>query len=245
MIKSPYRQILRFFWRVIFGFVWWDVILPKAGLRGVSRHTRAERMRKAAVAFRALAIRMGGVLIKVGQFLSARLDVLPREITGELSGLLDEVGAESLEDIRGVIEAEFGVPLRQRFDDFSPTPMASASIGQVHRARLCRSAEGVDPGPAVVVKVQRPHIHEIVDADLAAIRVAGGWLTSFAFVRKHVNVRGLIEEFSRTLYEVIDYLHEGMNAERFAENFKDRPEVRVPNVVWSHTSRRGSGETHG
>jgi predicted unusual protein kinase regulating ubiquinone biosynthesis (AarF/ABC1/UbiB family) len=89
-----------------------------------------------------------------------------------------------------------------------------------------------------VVKVQRPHIQEIVEADLAAIRVAGRWLQRFKSVRRHVNASALIEEFSRSLYEEIDYLREGKNAERFAQNFKELPDVVVPSVVWSHTTRR-------
>jgi predicted unusual protein kinase regulating ubiquinone biosynthesis (AarF/ABC1/UbiB family) len=227
---------MRYFTSIMLNELWWDFLLPRIGLGVISRRTRAARMRRIAVSFRGLAIRMGGVLIKVGQFLSSRLDVLPREITGELAGLQDEVGAESFDAIRGVVEAEFGMPLAGKFLDFEPVPVASASIGQAHRARLC--ADGQGPCPQVIVKVQRPRIQEIVDADLAAIRVAGGWLQRLKSVRRHVNVPALIEEFSRSLYEEIDYLHEGKNAERFAANFKDRPEVVVPSVHWSHTTRR-------
>ncbi len=238
MYRSRYRRILRFFARVMLGVVWWDIVLPKVGLRGLSRRTMPERMRRAAAAFRRLAVSMGGVLIKVGQFLSARLDVLPREVTGELAGLQDEVGAERFEEIRAMIEAELGRPLEQSFVDFHPVPIASASIGQVHAARLCRTTPSGEPCPAVVVKVQRPHIEEIVEADLAAIRVAGGWLARFRSVRRHANVDALIEEFSRSLREEIDYLHEGKNAERFAASFRADPGVLVPGVIWSHTTRR-------
>jgi len=229
---------MRFFTGVMIRELAWDFLLPKIGLGAISRRTRPARMRRIAARFRALAVRMGGVLIKVGQFLSSRLDVLPREITSELAGLQDEVGAESFEAIRGAIESEFGMPLERKFLEFEPLPMASASIGQVHRARLCVvSADGA-PCPPVVVKVQRPRIQEIVEADLAAIRVAGGWLQRLKSVRRRVNVPALIEEFSRALYEEIDYLHEGKNAERFAANFAGRPEVVVPAVVWSHTTKR-------
>ena len=183
-------------------------------------------------------MRQGGVLIKVGQFLSARLDVMPREVTSEFADLQDEVGAERFEDIRRVIEEEYGEPLERRFVEFDPVPMASASIGQVHSARICNATPGGAPCPPVVVKVQRPRIQQIVEADLAAIRVAGGWLQRMESVRRHVHLPGLIDEFSRTLFEEIDYVQEGKNAERFAANFKGRDEVRVPDVVWSHTTRR-------
>ncbi len=238
MLKSRYRRILRFFTAVMFRVVWWDVVLPRIGLRGLSVRTRPRRLRKIAVSFRGLAVRQGGVLIKVGQFLSARLDVMPREVTSELADLQDEVGAESFEDIRRVIEEEFGEPLENRFAEFDPVPVASASIGQVHSARTCRTDQHGTPCPPVVVKVQRPRIQQIVEADLAAIRVAGGWLQRMESIRRHVHLPALIDEFSRTLFEEIDYVQEGKNAERFAANFKGQDEVRVPGVVWSHTTRR-------
>jgi predicted unusual protein kinase regulating ubiquinone biosynthesis (AarF/ABC1/UbiB family) len=238
MLKSRYRRVLRFFSRLLLRQLWWELILPKAGFRRLVERRRPERLRRAASAFRALAVRMGGVLIKVGQFLSSRLDVLPREITTELAGLQDEVGAESFEEIRGVIEAEFGLSLEQKYAEFNPLPMASASIGQVHYARLCASTPDGQPCPPVVVKVQRPRIRQIVEADLAAIRVVGGWLARFKSVRRRADVPALIEEFGRALYEEIDYLHEGKNAELFAQKFKDRPEVQVPAVIWSHTTLR-------
>jgi predicted unusual protein kinase regulating ubiquinone biosynthesis (AarF/ABC1/UbiB family) len=229
---------MRFFARVMVSELWWDVILPKAGLGIVARRTRKERMRRIAVRYRTLAIRMGGVLIKVGQFMSARLDVMPREITSELAGLQDEVGAESFEAIRREMETEFGCRLEAKFLEFDTVPLASASIGQVHRARLREDGTGEPPRPPVVVKVQRPDIQRIVEADLAAIRTAGTWLRRFKSVRRHANVPGLIDEFSRSLFEELDYLNEGKNAERFAHNFAGQPEVVVPRVIWSHTTKR-------
>ena len=229
---------MRFFTWIMVKELWWDFFIPKIGLGALARRTRSARMRRIAASFRTLAIRTGGVLIKVGQFLSSRVDVLPREITAELAGLQDEVGAESFEAIRKEIEAEFGMPLARKFLDFDPVPVASASIGQVHRAWLPSETTGGAASPPVVVKVQRPRIQEIVEADLAAIRVAGGWLQRLKTVRRFANVPALIDEFSRSLYEEIDYLREGKNAERFAENFSERPEVVVPKVIWSHTTRR-------
>jgi predicted unusual protein kinase regulating ubiquinone biosynthesis (AarF/ABC1/UbiB family) len=237
MRKSRYRKIMRFFMGVMVSVLAWDVVLPRVGLGILSRRTRKTRMRRIAVGYRDLAVRMGGVLIKVGQFLSSRLDVMPREITSELAGLQDEVGSESFAAILGVVEAEFGGPLASRFCEFDPVPVASASIGQVHRARLCTETGGTQ-SPPVVVKVQRPEIQKIVEADLAAVRAAGAWLQRFRSVRRHADVPGLIEEFSRSLFEELDYVHEGKNAERFAANFADRAEVVVPGVVWSHTTRR-------
>jgi predicted unusual protein kinase regulating ubiquinone biosynthesis (AarF/ABC1/UbiB family) len=134
MLKARYRQILWFFSRILLSVIFWDMFLPRIGLRRLSRRTRPERLKRIAHNFRTQAVHMGGVMIKVGQFLSARLDVLPREITDELTGLQDEVQAETYADIRRVAEAELGASLAERYLSFETTPMASASIGQVHRA---------------------------------------------------------------------------------------------------------------
>ncbi len=238
MYRRRYYRILLFFARAFLNIIWWDIVLSRLGFRQKARSNRARRMVAFAQRFRKLAVQMGGVMIKVGQFLSARLDVLPREITDELAGLQDEVAAEPFEPIRALIEAEFGMPLDQKFSDFNPEPMASASIGQVYYAHLCSTqADGV-PCPAVVVKVQRPRIEEIIRIDLSAIRIVGRWMRRYKPIRKRADVSKLIAEFSRSLYEEIDYLNEGKNAERFAENFKDQAGVRVPDVIWSHTTRR-------
>ena len=237
MIQWRYRRILWFFGRVILSIIGWDVILPKLGLGGWSQRTRTERLRRIAARFRGLAVQMGGVMIKVGQFLSARLDVLPREITDELAGLQDEVRPETFEAMRGVIEAELNAPLESRFASFEAEPLASASIGQVHRARLGDSASD-GANQLIVVKVQRPNIQEIVETDLSALRVVSQWVNYYPPIRKRANVPALLAEFSRSLYEEIDYLHEGSNGETFAANFADRPDIRVPRIFWSHTTRR-------
>lgn len=238
MYRRRYYRILFFFARTILAFIWWEMILPRLGFRRLTRRTRENRLQDIARRFRLLAVRMGGVMIKVGQFFSARLDVLPRIITDELAGLQDEVKAEPFEPIRALIEAEFGMPLDQKFSDFDQEPIASASIGQVYSAHLCSTQEDGTPCPSVVVKVQRPHIEEIINIDLSAIRIVGNWLKHYKPIRKRANVARLIEEFSSSLYEEIDYLREGKNAETFAENFKDLPDVQVPRVIWSHTTKR-------
>lgn len=210
-------------------------------MRELSRRTRPERLQRMAAQFRGLAIQMGGVMIKVGQFLSARLDVLPPEIINELAGLQDEVQAEPFESIRQVLEAEMGCALEEKFTAFEPAPLASASIGQVHRA-LVRTGEQAAPDtytfPPVVVKVQRSNIQAIVDTDLAALRVVSRWVNYYPPIRRRADMPALMEEFSHTLYEEIDYLNEGKNAVLFADNFRGRPLVRVPRVLWSLTTRR-------
>jgi len=238
VLRSRYRRIVFFFARAILNIIYWDLVLPRLGLRGWSRRTRQQRLHRIAADFRHLAIQMGGVLIKVGQFLSARVDVLPEEITTELAGLQDEVPAEDFADIRRVAEAELGAPLSEGFASFDATPLAAASLGQVHRAQLHPDDIGEGQKADVVVKIQRPNIETIIATDLAALRTIGGWLQHYRPIHQRADVPALLNEFSRTLYDEIDYLAEGRNAETFAANFRNRPEVSIPYVVWSHTTRR-------
>ena len=236
MYRARYRRILWFFGSTLLSFAWWDLFLPRLGLRRLAQGSRSRRLRRFATDFRQLAVQMGGVMIKVGQFLSARLDVLPLEVTEELSGLQDEDRPETFEAIRTVVEAEFHLPLSEKFSEFNPIPVASASIGQVHSARL-RLPGGAASSP-VMVKVQRPRIEALVATDLAALRVVGGWLHRYPPIHKRANMPALLEEFTHSLYEEMDYLAEGKNAEVFAANFGGREDVRVPQVYWSHTTRR-------
>jgi predicted unusual protein kinase regulating ubiquinone biosynthesis (AarF/ABC1/UbiB family) len=237
LLRARYRRIMTFFTGVAINFIFWEVLLPRIGMRALARRTRSNRYRQTAAKFRSLAIRMGGVMIKVGQFLSARLDVLPAEITDELAGLQDEVPAEQFDDICKQAETELGAPLHEKYESFDEIPLAAASLGQVHRARLCVSDAGGDYCN-VVVKIQRPFIEQLIEVDLSALRQVGRWLEKYPPVAKRVDVPSLIEEFSSSIHEEVDYLAEGRNAEIFGENFKDVPRVHVPRVVWTHTSRR-------
>jgi predicted unusual protein kinase regulating ubiquinone biosynthesis (AarF/ABC1/UbiB family) len=237
-LRIRYWRIMFFFTGAAADFIFWELILPHIGLRALARRTRPRRLRRIAADFRALAIRMGGLMIKVGQFLSSRLDVLPPEITQELGGLQDEVPPEKFEDIRRIAEAEWKSPLNAKFASFEEQPLAAASLGQVHRARLCAEPDGDRAFCEVVVKVQRPDIDRLVEVDLSALRQAGRWLERYPPIRRRADVRALIEEFAATVHEEVDYLAEGRNAEIFSGYFKDDPAVRVPRVVWSHTTRR-------
>lgn len=235
-LRGRYIRILSFFAGVIARFILWEIIIRHLGLRGWVRRTRGERFRREAVRFRALAIRMGGVMIKVGQFLSSRLDVLPPEVTDELANLQDEVPAEDFEGIRALAEAELGTSLTEAFASFELEPLAAASLGQVHRARL--KSQQVSEFQDVVVKIQRPNIASIVDVDLSALRRVGSWLMRYRPIREHADVPALLKEFSATLYEEIDYEQEADNAEIFYQNFVDDPDVHVPRIVRALSTRR-------
>ncbi|MCR8670192.1 AarF/ABC1/UbiB kinase family protein [Agrococcus sp. HG114] len=237
-IRARYRRILRFAARHLLLMWWFELLLPRLGLGAVSARGRSARLRRTARRFHVLAVELGGLMIKVGQFMSSRLDVLPPEITRELEGLQDEAPAVPFEQIRALAEAELGMPLERAFSWFEPEPLAAASLGQAHRARLS-ALDASDTGFAdAVVKVQRPGIERIVEVDLAALRRVARWLSHVAVVARRVDMPRLIEEFAVTSLAEVDYLHEAASAERFAEAFADDPHVVVPQVVWERTTRR-------
>ncbi|KJL36780.1 MAG: ABC transporter [Microbacterium sp.] len=236
--RARYRRILWFAARQLARTWWFELFLPRVGLERLAARGRAERMRRFARRFHDLAVDLGGLMIKVGQFMSSRLDVLPPEITKELEGLQDEVPAVPFVDIRALAEAELGVPLDAAFAWVDEVPVAAASLGQAHRARLAGAVADDIGLTDVVVKVQRPGIDRIVDVDLAALRRVGRWLSHVRIVSDRVDMPHLVEEFAATSLEEIDYLHEAASAERFAENFADDPRVATPEVVWERTTRR-------
>jgi predicted unusual protein kinase regulating ubiquinone biosynthesis (AarF/ABC1/UbiB family) len=176
---------------------------------------------------------MGGVMIKLGQFLSTRADVLPQEITNELSGLQDEVPAEPFKAIRPILEQEYGAPIQEIFQQFARKPLAAASLGQVHRAILQETDARKAGFKSVVVKIQRPDIDRIVEIDLAALKRVAGWVQKYRSISRRADIPALFREFAKTLYEEIDYQAEAKNAEIFAKNFCERPGVCIPRVVWA------------
>jgi len=236
--RARYRRILRFAALSLAQTWWYDLFLPRVGLARPAARSRSARMQRVARRFHALAVDLGGLMIKVGQFMSSRLDVLPPEITKELEGLQDEVPPVPFADIRAAAEAQLGMPLERAYAWFDETPVAAASLGQAHRARLTPADATLSGFGAVVVKVQRPGIDEIVDVDLAALRRVAGWLSRVRLVSDRVDAPALAEEFAATSREEIDYLHEAQNAERFGADVADDPAVAVPEVVWERSTRK-------
>ncbi len=236
--RARYRRIMRFSAAALAQTWWFELVLPRLGLRRLAARSRPKRVQRIARSFYLLAADLGGLMIKVGQFLSSRLDILPPEITRELEGLQDEVEPEMFESIRQQTEAELGMPLEQAYAFFEPVPIAAASLGQAHRARLTAGIAADVGFENVVVKVQRPGIESIVAVDLAALRRVAGWLSKVKIVSSRADAPALVEEFAATSLEEIDYLHEAASAERFAEDFADDRRFGAPVIVWDRSALR-------
>lgn len=236
--KRRFRRITLFSASVIAGIIFWDLLMVRVwGVRGYVQRTRSDRYRKQSRRFRELAVDMGGVLIKLGQFLSTRVDILPQEITDELLGLQDEVPPVPLDRVREVVYRELGNP-SEHFAEVQTEPMAAASLGQTHRAWLLPDNEGEERGAAVVIKVQRPDIESIVTTDLEALRVVARWVMRYRPIRRRANVPALMEEFAETLWEELDYESEADNAARFRTMFAGSDAVHVPDFYPELCTRR-------
>ncbi|MBN1286529.1 MAG: AarF/ABC1/UbiB kinase family protein [Anaerolineae bacterium] len=196
--------------------------------KGFAARGREARLAQWSREFRNLAVAITGVMIKLGQFIGARADVLPAAITDQLADLHDEVKPERWQDILAVIEQELG-PVEAVFAWISETPEGAASIGQVHRAQLLN-------GERVVIKVQRPGIEQVVRTDLAALDVVARIAMRWQFIARRMDLPLLLDEFARVLWEELDYIHEAKNAALFAQNFADDPGVYVPFTYPEHTT---------
>lgn len=181
--------------------------------------------------FRHTAVKLGGLLIKLGQFFSTRVDILPQDSIRELSGLQDEVEAVPFQDIRHVAETEFSRPLEEIYTSVEEMPLASASLGQVHCAVL-RNGEGA------AIKILRPGIEQLVDIDLKAVRRFIDFLKLFTDLERSIDIDAIYLEFSDTLRAELDYVKEGHNAETIGANFADDPDVIVPRIYWEYTTQR-------
>lgn len=237
-LKARYRRIMRFATKALIQSWFFELALPQIGLTKFAGRGRIKRVKKLAREFHSLAADLGGLMIKLGQFLSSRLDVLPEEITKELEGLQDEVNPEPIAAIRTQLETELGLPLEDAFVSFELEPIAAASLGQAHRAKLSESLAREAGFEDVVVKVLRPGIEKIVEVDIRALRRVGKILTRVRLVARRADVPKLVAEFAQTCYEEIDYLNEARNLIRFSENFTNDPRVGTPLIVWERTSRR-------
>ena len=184
--------------------------------------------KKNASLIRVKAIEMKGVMIKVGQFLSSRIDFLPDEYISELSQLQDQVPPHDYGEITRQIIDAFGTTPEDIFSDFDEKPIAAASLGQVHRAVLKN-------GQKAAVKIQYPGIEKIIETD---IKMFGILIKLLGGRYGRINLKILHEEFSRIVRSELDYIQEGKNAERFARNFAQDERVIIPSVQWDYTREK-------
>lgn len=194
----------------------------------LARQARLNRLHaKNARMLRERMVEMKGVLIKIGQFMSSRVDILPQEYTDELSKLQDQVPPTPFGEIARRVTEELG-PMERIFSSFDPEPIASASLGQVHKACL-------RDGDCIVIKVQYPGIEEVIAADIRTLKFV---IRILRLLFRQINLDVIYTEFSRIIQEELDYLHEGKNAETFARNFANNPRIRIPVVYWPYTTQR-------
>lgn len=198
---------------------------------GVTPEKRAQRRRRIAIWVREQLLDLGPTFIKVGQLFSTRADIFPAEYVEELAKLQDQVPAFGLDQVAQIIETDLGKPIDKLFLNFEPTPLAAASLGQVHRAEL-------PTGEAVVVKVQRPGLRQLFQIDLAIVKDIARYFQNHPRWGPGRDWLGIYEECARILYEEIDYLNEGRNADEFRRNFRNVTWLKVPRVYWRYCSRR-------
>jgi predicted unusual protein kinase regulating ubiquinone biosynthesis (AarF/ABC1/UbiB family) len=184
------------------------------------------------IAFRKTAVQLGVLMIKLGQFLSSRADLLPQRALDVLSSLQDEVPPAPFGHVVSVIESELHQPINTLFSSIESEATAAASLGQVHKAVLATT------GQDVAVKVQRPDIARLVNMDLGTIRFVIWVISRFVNTSEFIDLAAFYREFRRTIFEEIDYVQEAANARRFADIFRDWPSIRIPKVIDGYVSRR-------
>lgn len=212
-------QVTLLFTGFVFGLKWDD-------WRGVADRNKFKR----AAQIRQILTQLGPTFIKVGQALSTRPDLIRQDYLDELIKLQDQLPPFPTEHAFRIIETELDADIDEIFAQISTTPVAAASLGQVYRAHL-------KTGEEVAVKVQRPNLLPTLTLDLYIMRWAAGWLAPWLPLNLGHDLTLIVDEFGTKLFEEIDYLNEGRNAEKFATNFRNDPSVKVPSIYWRYTSQ--------
>ncbi|WP_165423604.1 ABC1 kinase family protein [Ktedonosporobacter rubrisoli] len=236
---NRFSQFVRFF-RVSRLLLWTIWVIYRERQRVVRARERGnyqvqpnvEVLIEVLTAFRHTAIKLGVLMIKLGQFLSSRADLLPERALTVLSTLQDEVPPEPFEHVVSVIESEFGRPVEEIFSSLERKCTAAASLGQVHKAVLASTGE------TVAVKVQRPNIDSLVIMDLSTLKFVIWVINRLVDTSDFIDLMGVYNEFRRTTYEEIDFVREASNAKRFKEMFQDDPTIYIPTIHEEYVTRR-------
>ncbi|NBD33641.1 MAG: AarF/ABC1/UbiB kinase family protein [Cyanobacteria bacterium] len=222
--QSPFlvmRRLLTLIW-VLGGFFLRLKIDQWRGAEEKNKYRRAKELRE-------LLTKLGPTYIKVGQALSTRPDLVRKDFLEELTKLQDQLPPFDSAIAFQIIEQELQRPIKEIYREISPQPVAAASLGQVYRAVL-------HSGEEVAVKVQRPNLEPILTLDLYIMRWGVTKIKSFLPINLGHDLTLIIDEFGTKLFEEIDYLNEGQNAEKFAVNFQNEPTVKVPKIYWDYSS---------
>ncbi|NEQ56475.1 MAG: AarF/ABC1/UbiB kinase family protein [Moorea sp. SIO4A1] len=227
--QRRFIDIWRFVLTLITG-LWLDG-KPWSYRGGYTEQKHAYRRKTQAIWIRDTFLDLGPTFIKVGQLFSTRADLFPSEYVEELSKLQDRVPAFSYEQVEQIIQEDLGKPIKELFSAFDPIPLAAASLGQVHKAQL-RSGE------EVAIKVQRPGLKKLFTIDLKILKGIAYYFQNHPDWGRGRDWSGIYEECCRILWEEIDYLNEGRNADTFRRNFRNYDWVKVPRIYWRYTSSR-------
>jgi ubiquinone biosynthesis protein len=206
------------------------------GLKGIAPDPESGEVDDApsaekAAAFRKRLVELGPAYVKLGQVLSTRPDLLPETYIHELETLQDDVGQIPLEDVHATIEEELGARMSKLFEEFDDEPLGTASLGQVHAARL-------RDGREVVVKVQRPNIRAQLADDIEYFRELASFLAAHTEVGQRIDMIGIIQQLERALADELDYRIEARNAASFRRSLAEFPRILIPRVIEGYTTHK-------
>ncbi|TXH04747.1 MAG: ubiquinone biosynthesis regulatory protein kinase UbiB [Nevskiaceae bacterium] len=188
---------------------------------------RGERLREALT-------ELGPVFVKLGQALSTRPDIIPADIAGELAKLQDQVPPFPGDEARAIVERSLGRRIDDVFGEFQTVPMASASVAQVHAARLKPQGEG-DPGLEVVVKVLRPGIEHVIRSDIQLLHTLAELAEKFSEDARRIRPRAIVDEYEKVIFDELDLMREGANASLLRRNWLGSELIYHPVVLWDYT----------
>lgn len=228
-IASYYRYRPWLAWARAIKIIWFFAVFILSLKWDEWRNQDEQNKFKRAIQLRQLLTRLGPTFIKVGQALSTRPDLVRKDYLDELVKLQDQLPPFDNALAYKIIETELERSIDEIFSELSPSPVAAASLGQVYRGRLITGEE-------VAVKVQRPNLRPTLTLDLYLLRWAAGWLGPWLPLNLGHDLTMIVDEFGTKLFEEIDYINEARNAEKFANDFRDDLQVKVPGIYWRYTN---------